>query len=100
MSRDIDRQIGKKLFGIDNEYILNNFGLPHYSTDIAAAWEVVEKLREEDLCFNIWVDSGYCEVEIKEFTITKTPVTSHAYIENKSAPMAICLAALKALGEE
>jgi hypothetical protein len=70
--------------------------LPNYSTDIAAAWEVVENVTSGD-------NEG--------FALTKQPGTIGASFSNLSgkapyqsngdtAPHAICLAALKALGEE
>lgn len=62
--------------------------LPHYSTDIAAAWEVAEKLRlhvgPSALHHNWW-----CA------TIDGLDHEHHA-----SAPMAICLAALAAVKQD
>jgi hypothetical protein len=66
--------------------------IPHYSTDIAAAWEVVTKLAEEG----------------KQIRISNKAMGNNywwSYIEEgaaqgESAPHAICLAALKALGVE
>src|SRR5574341_430621 len=54
--RELDALIGWKLFGIRYEFIYDDYMIPdpddpiaydvcpHYSTDIAAAWQVVEKL--------------------------------------------------------
>jgi len=62
---------------------------PAYSTDIAAAWEVVEKLDLLDSNSSLfkdhgkWYIVGYCESW--EF-------------ESDTAPMTICLASLKAVG--
>jgi len=68
--------------------------IPRYSTDISAAWEVVEKMRQlkhgvviADTCGQApWVvdfDNGQLD----------------ATVENESLPLAICLAALKCVGE-
>lgn len=57
--------------------------IPHYSTDITAAWQVVEKM-------GIYLDGHG----------TKWVAWSqgHKGIEASTAPHAICLAALKAVG--
>lgn len=68
--------------------------LPEYSTDISAAWEVVEKLRPE-LCIEImpWGDNYH--VRVLSVTLEQKSRASC-----RSAPHAICLAALKAVGHE
>ncbi|WP_002145545.1 BC1872 family protein [Bacillus cereus] len=70
--------------------------LPKFSTNIQDAWLVVEKFASEGLYFSIvkWIDGGYV-VEIEKDSLTE--VGSY---ESKTAPMAICIAALKAVGEE
>jgi hypothetical protein len=70
--------------------------VPHYSTDIAAAWQVVERLHELHrndtsviYCLSLtkWNEMYYCG-----FTELKDDV-----VEASKAPLAICFAALKAL---
>lgn len=65
--------------------------LPHYSTDISAAWEVVEWLRARDFIFEVSfrTSSDVWEVQIweQDGDIEVTRVDT--------APIAICLAALK-----
>lgn len=71
---------------------------PAYSTDIAAAWGVMDRLKaDKDNYFIelIWdYDNWYC------------PVTTHSVDKQKlltgwsSAPLAICLAALRVYGHE
>jgi hypothetical protein len=61
--------------------------IPHYSTDIAAAWEVVEKL---------------CHYSERSFLIQKTGAwlvrfQEGVFMPGETAPEAICLAALKAV---
>lgn len=93
--------------GVREEEIFQHYCQPlHYSTDIAAAWQVVEKLRHRqqasddnnfawpfDLCWmddkGLWSCSFYNE---KGYGIEECAAT---------APLSICLAALHAtsLGE-
>lgn len=65
--------------------------LPDYSSDIADAWEVVEKLESED--------PGYFNLSVTTppgWYVTFVDPDSCAYAD--TAPLAICLAALKAKG--
>lgn len=81
--------------------------IPSYSTDIAAAWLVVEKIRSlprladtgtkndfnlnqmDRLCGGLWV--------VKSDSIDKYGHLISSHTESPSAPHAICLAALKAV---
>lgn len=67
-----------------------NIPVPSYSTDIAAAWKVVEKLREKDMdlqlhSFRTCVRAYFDDLEWSE------------YEEANTAAHAICLAVLKAV---
>ena len=93
--------------------------LPHYSTDIAAAWEVVERLRSRgissghgfnwDLCIKVGHsdDSGWF-VELFDLSsmgycgpADTTIRWDGVDVRNaETASHAICLAALKAVGVE
>ncbi|MGH7452600.1 MAG: hypothetical protein ACRENG_14735, partial [bacterium] len=54
--RELDALIGRELFGTNYEFVYDDYLIPdpedpiaydvcpHYSTDIAAAWQVIEKL--------------------------------------------------------
>jgi hypothetical protein len=70
----------------------------HYSTSIAAAWEIVEALRQKYCCIKVYSDHAY----IYECTIVKDPDDDHdepeIFTQADTAPLAICLAALKAVG--
>lgn len=67
--------------------------VPHYSTSIAAAWEVVEKLKKECYAFEVtWFKDGTWECGFHGKGLT-TPMDFTAV----SASHAICLAALKAV---
>ncbi|MDP9315132.1 MAG: hypothetical protein M3R24_30430, partial [Chloroflexota bacterium] len=103
--RDLDALVAAKVMGFDADRIISGGGyrvgnhtpsviswahIPQYSTDIAAAWEVVEKLIHLDPLVAIWgYEDGsigwYCDFEGSK---------AHA----RTAPHAVCLAALKAIG--
>lgn len=79
------------------------YGYPRYSTNISAAWEVVEALRERQIPIQIrgdeWYDGGGWIVEIMDVLGKK--VKHKSYIEvsgpNRGRPnvcLAICHAAL------
>ncbi|MFS0643867.1 BC1872 family protein [Siminovitchia sp. 179-K 8D1 HS] len=111
--REIDRLIAEKVMGWDTEEFKNICIIRAYaedevisipddfcpSEDIKDAWVVVENLKregtylvvcpeKEKYAVNVWVDDG------KDRCI---PYTS---VEADTAPMAICLVALKAVGVE
>lgn len=71
--------------------------VPHYSTDIAAAWEVVEKLKalNENGDFHLEHLWGFWRV-----STCNSPSGWSAWTRGQTAPHAICLAALKAVGHE
>ncbi len=74
--------------------------IKHYSTDISAAWEVVEKVKGYDRV-EIFNDDGFWFVSIDthdKFDQTDGHVVPREMCD--TAPMAICLAALKAKGIE
>jgi hypothetical protein len=70
---------------------------PPYSTDIAAAWEVVEKLGDKDFALERWP-----EIPVKfrrpDWKYRATFDRSVNFSDGTTAPHAICLAALKAVG--
>lgn len=74
--------------------------VPFYSTDIAAAWQVVEKLEYN---WNLYRDMGKCGHEETQGDklyrfIYSAPGMSMAGTTAETAPLAICRAALKAYG--
>lgn len=70
---------------------LNVPGLPPYSTDIAAAWEVVDNMRARNLEFEI-SSAPHRLPWLAKFGRRAEPAPTPAH--------AICLAALKAVGAE
>ena len=86
MSREIDAKIAEHVMGLGPI-------IKAYSTDIAAAWEVVERLDEEEWNVTIYPrkhESSGSSVVMHKF--------HHNYHVHGDIPMAICLAALKAKG--
>lgn len=83
-------------------------GFPRYSTDIAAAWDVAEKMQSE--LREVGSRGGICDVRLTvhrygpdgayRVVFSKHPMRRlYAAAWSKSLPHAICLAALKAVGE-
>lgn len=104
MSRKIDALIAEHVMGlnisketgpytyVDHRHNGTQWDIPHYSTDIAAAWEVVEKMGAP-FTLQAGGEGGFrCEFSYKPFNSTPTNLTEG------SAPMAIAVAALRARG--
>lgn len=76
--------------------------LPEYSIDMAEAWEIIEKLRERNQyvqCTDLSLDSGE---EWWSWHFHDHASISGEYVSAtaSTAPIAICLAALKTVGVE
>ena len=75
----------------------------HYSTNIAAAWQVVEKMRDSGLCPTVYWDDGD---DIPDCTGWQVCMAHYGNTEDEfrlydgwasTAPLAICRAAIKAV---
>lgn len=73
---------------------VGHIDLPHYSINISAAWEVVEKLLETG-SFSIY---HYISAPESKWRAQFLRAGSAHVAQAESAPRAICLAALKAFG--
>lgn len=76
--------------------------LPRYSTDIRAAWEVVEKMASDGWALDLqWKVGGreFSHTAEASFTRWNGADRQMGHSFSATAPMAICLAALKAKGE-
>lgn len=119
-SRELDRLVAEKVMGywICDELIHSPMSTPDcdikkpghlarshckpYSPDISAAWEVVEKMKEsylqvEIICWNL----DKYKVRIAKYGGSSPNVIAlieHIEVEASTVPLAICLAALAALG--
>lgn len=103
--RELDALIAEKVMGWrmlpDNEHFKTSQGwgpegqslahCPRYSTDIAAAWEVVSKIKKAHWNFVLTCHHGEWTVKLNHQT------EGDDISEAESAPYAICLAALKAV---
>lgn len=84
-----------KLFGDRRAMIIPYWDEPHYSTDISAAWQVVEKLIADhwEPAIDFEKQRGQWCAEFSDGTIIMRSFAD-------TATLAICLAALKAVGVE
>lgn len=72
--------------------------LPHYSTDIAAAWEVVEKVSSMPEFAMFDLDVVPVGVADPMRFSARVVLTDAVRVCAETAPRAICLAALQAIG--
>lgn len=70
--------------------------LPRFSTSIAAAWEVVEKMLSRAALDHIQTETDGWHVQFCAKTSAEPWWHEHAVAD--TAPLAICLAALRAVG--
>jgi len=119
-NREIDALVAEKIMGrkktarycydekieilLPESHIKSGFvDIPHYSTDISAAWEVVEKMREKEFAFSI-ATVKHMANPIRYEWIAKFEFFRNQgeycfeFEFNENEATAICLAALKALG--
>jgi hypothetical protein len=100
--RELDALIAQKVMG--QNYFINSFGFPeqgplvskeppHYSTDIAAAWEIVQEMEKKHTEPGKWVGLSITAEDRGCWRATFWRKWSFG----SSAPHAICLAALEAV---
>lgn len=81
-------------------YLTEKGSLEHYSTSIAAAWEVVDHLRKtRNLAISL--HDGHWDNDAEGTWIATFETPGHVDVaesRGESSPHAICLAALKAVG--
>lgn len=111
--RELDALIAEKVMGLKNIRLANDgrsdylcYGkpdsiflegkiVPAYSTDISAAWLVVEKMQDNDWAFILDNMEDFIGNWQAHFEKDKSGWSA----DSESAPHAICLAALKAIIE-
>lgn len=72
--------------------------LPHYSTDIAAAWLVMNKMALNEWDVDIWSNGDADRIEwVCDIDMS---LSKYIRVANSSAPLAICLAALETVSAE
>jgi ABC-type glycerol-3-phosphate transport system substrate-binding protein len=98
--RELDKLVHLNVFKhtLINNKPLENLYIPHYSTNIAAAWEVVQHMRQKDFEIGIFSNGGGLNYFEAHFHLPNFSKQGRAL--GISAPAAICLAALKAVGVE
>lgn len=103
---EIDKLVAEKVMGYEIRYgnIVRDgkrSGIPPYSQKIEFAWRVVEKLFKDGMIVDVLSDIQ-SQNEYKIGYIVKILDSSSNTIarKNESAPLAICLAALKSVGVE
>lgn len=120
-SRELDRLVAEKIMGLIEIHVSEQTGellhtdpadpllayeipVPQYSTDIASAWLVVEHIRKNNIRDVLTLASPSDETEYWFATFEKkwhgrASQDLYEWESGESAPHAICLAALKAVGE-
>jgi hypothetical protein len=71
-----------------------------YSEHIAGAWQVVERMRENGVLLRIEPRASCYIVKAVTWNVTQDCEELIAHSAQDTAPLAICLAALKAVGVE
>lgn len=100
MSRKIDALVAEHIMGwpgqkINVDWSIPRGPLPNYSTNIADAWEVVEKFTYG------WQVGLTMDNEVScSLVVDKIGISPSIEVFAPTAPMAICIAALKAKGVE
>ena len=74
------------------------YDCPEYSSEIAAAWEVVERMKERGLGMALEVNAASTGCVFGTGACLGDDLSGPMAIGAESAPLAICLAALKAVG--
>lgn len=73
--------------------------MPRYSSEVGAAWLVVERMQERGC--RLVLESQYHSVDLGEFSaVFHKRMAGRKPVEARTAPLAICLAALSALSQE
>lgn len=108
--KDLDMLIAEKIMGwvLEPKYVhrwtspvgtrSDDSDIPNYSTDIAAAFEVVEVLAKEGAVLNYSTMKDGVRGHFVEIGYLRNPFDSfHAFVEvsGESAPHAYCLGALQ-----
>jgi len=107
--RELDALIGGKLFGIRYEFVYNDYMIPdsedpiaydvcpNYSTDISAAWQVLEKLLSIIENQDIHIEHLGNHNESWGVSTCYELGEWKDWVRAETAPLAICLAGLKAI---
>jgi hypothetical protein len=102
--------ISPELYGKQKDHLIDttlrrdNGTFPHYSTDIAAAWEVVEKMRDpsdDEPDFWVITDAGKNHGwVVSSYWAHHDGNIDNFHVQAETAPLAICRASLLAVMQE
>lgn len=92
--KDCDDFLGFAQFSNTEKPDIHHTG---YSTNIQAAWQVVEKMRDNGWWVDMYCDPTGTALWWFGFSIGSGPSIKYRKANHTLAPMAICLAALKAI---
>lgn len=92
--RELDAMVVEKVMGVD--ITSGSHRVPFYSTDIAAAWEVVEKLKSSSFYIEFYIEFYINRWQCHFCHETNGGVNCRRSYA-PTAPLAICRAALKAI---
>ncbi|PLR93213.1 BC1872 family protein [Bacillus sp. T33-2] len=94
-NKEIDRLVAEKVMGWDDVW------QPFFpSTEIKDAWLVVEKMKDMGLFFNVCPELDACHVDIWVQSDRHQGLNPYRTVHEKTAPLAICKAALAIVGVE
>lgn len=100
--RELDEAIAREVFNIDVRHANAEqrlLAVRHYSTDIAAAWEVVEKLTSTTKQWFRFEQHSTGSTAV--FAVSGAGNADfEAEVEAEDGPLAICLAALNAVRQQ
>ena len=111
MSRKLDARVAEKVMGLKPEpydesevlYLHDNIGcpyeIPNYSTDMNAAMEVIAKLTSMEASIQECTYSKIWSVDFEGKVEGRSHWEGKGTADHKSLPTAICLAALRAVGD-
>ena len=113
-ARERDALVAREVLGYTDYWpegaAMNMERVPYYTTDIAAAWEVVEKMRERGLLVEVGNRAQSVGVGKGWYAFAVSPDYEACdecgapydpdYSVGATAPEAICIAALRACGVE
>lgn len=111
--RELDALVAEKVMGLRCERLMTNppkpsglmrspggelVGLPYFSTDISVAWKVVEEMRGRGYWVSVQMQPKSGDVDCVMWLPSADDTQDFSDDEAPTAPLAICRAALKAVG--
>ena len=98
-----DRAVASQFMDLENAKIegwRSNGGLPYYSSNMADAWTIVERMCFNEYPYEFELSRGGDYDEMGNSNGRWYCQIGTAKVSEKTAEMAICMAALKSIGEK